>query len=105
IRAGFVKQSRTRSWRTSSSRSRVSPSEIQERPDAQCARPSNANTGRRRPRAEPFTTALRRGIAKGVFRVRPRVLGQTDRKLLAKVGNLRYNLFPAKPNRASSAAH
>jgi len=25
--------------------------------------------------------------------------------LLAKVGNLRYNLFTAKPNRASSAAH
>jgi hypothetical protein len=25
--------------------------------------------------------------------------------LLAKVGNLRYNLFTAKPNRVSSAAH
>ena len=51
IRAGFVKRSRTTSWRMNLSRSRVSLREIRKRRDTRRERRSSANTRRPRPHA------------------------------------------------------
>src|ERR1700729_88903 len=96
IRAGFVKRSRTTTWRMSLSTSRARPRQIRKRVDARCARRSNANTRRLRRLIEPWPLpALRRGLEESGARIwqwlaveREQIAGEKEAGQAESVGNL-----------------